>query len=205
MCLPLPTDYRRGSCCIPASDPGGWNDEGHSSRVHNNASPCQESISKVWNDTFLPQQHGASTEDLQGNMLRPHNSPTTCTEGSQSTSRAWVTTTACTGQAHSLRRVKRIQKETKRARAMSPVPVGICPWPRSAQALSYFPSITSYTFCSNTQGSIVTTPAVRTTAFPRQLGWSCLFARTRFASVHTEWVHFSIYSSPTQRNIYLTN
>lgn len=85
------------------------------------------------------------------------------------------------------------------------VPEGVYSWPRSAKALSYFPSIPPYTLCRNAPDSIVTTPFGRTTAFPRQLGWSCLFARTHFASVHTEWVHFSLCSSPTQRNIYVTN
>lgn len=57
---------------------------------------------------------------------------------------------------------------------VSPVPAGIYPGPRSGKTLSYFPSITSQTFCSKSQDSIVTMPAVKTAAFPRQLGWSCL-------------------------------
>lgn len=55
---------------------------------------------------------------------------------------------------------------------ISPLSVGISLGPGVAR--SYFPSITSQTFCSNSQDSIVTMPTVKTAAFPRQLGWSCL-------------------------------
>ena len=119
-----PTDYRGGLAtgggCTPAPDTGGGDDEGHTSRVHNNASPHQKFISKVWNDAFLPQHHWTSTADPQGNTLLLHNRLTTSAEGSQSTSRVWATTTACMGQARSLQRVKWNQKETELGQRQRP-------------------------------------------------------------------------------------
>ncbi|PKU33935.1 endogenous retrovirus group k member 18 pol [Limosa lapponica baueri] len=58
-----PTDYREGLATgedyTPAPDTEGEDDEGHTSRVHNNASPHQEFISKVpskWHSSIPKEQ-----------------------------------------------------------------------------------------------------------------------------------------------------
>lgn len=97
-----------------------------------------------------------------------------------------ITLDACMGQAHSPQRVKWIWEKLSWAWDSVPsvsryLSLGQ-EWqdthPGPGVARLYFPSITSQTFCSNSQDSIVTMPTVKTAAFPRQLGWSCLCTNT---------------------------
>lgn len=196
MCLPLPpTTEKTWQLVETASlslDTGGDND-GQSNRIHNNANPHQALISWGMQWCFpapaawlLYSRHAGKhvaaaqqTCDLQRNHKAPASLGDRC----------------CAHWPHLLPPESKMHPKGNRAgpEMGPPLPLGIYRWPWSAKALSYFPPITSYTCCSNTQDSIVTTLTARITAFPQQLSWSCHFAPTRFASVHTEFLSLYLF------------